>query len=398
MADIRCTNRRLLHCVALLALSLGGCTANRWQNVHSEFVAGRATTVDSEFRSRKPYIRATVNGRTEGWFLFDTGTPITAISPEAAARLGLRVIGEQASLDANRNRRVSPLGVADSVEFGPMRLQDVRFLLQDRPTLSYNDVIGVIGMNGLQGVTIDLDLIGGEFSITNERLSADGEGVVPLHRTKFAVPFIPVEFDLRGGHRETRTSWVLVDTGNSGGLRLDNRTSAAVADTNKARPIDVAVGSHDMRWLIAEAPLTGGMTLGDTRLEGARAVVNQQGNNIGIELLGEFRIQIDGVSRLAALTRSDGAARLVSLERLGITRLRRYGGAVHAEYVIPGSVADQNGLTHEDVIVAINGEKPKAHHLKADFWKVAPDAETIQLRIRRLSDGEELDIAFPIAW
>jgi hypothetical protein len=108
-------------------------------------------------RSRSGHLLVSpkINGVDVGWFMFDTGEPMTTISPSLADELGLAEAGH--SFVGGAGSEVTRTGVrqAGSLELGPIVLENVR--LVEFETMG-QETVGVIGWDILIHTVVEIDM------------------------------------------------------------------------------------------------------------------------------------------------------------------------------------------------------------------------------------------------
>lgn len=100
-------------------------------------------------------VRTKINGVEIGWFMFDTGAPITTISKAAVEKLGLAEIGRTYIGGAGSDLTAVPMRSAKSLDLGPIRLEN--------PVLTQFDniggeAVGVIGWDVLIHSVVEIDM------------------------------------------------------------------------------------------------------------------------------------------------------------------------------------------------------------------------------------------------
>jgi predicted aspartyl protease len=125
-------------------------------------------------------IVAPVRINNEGPFrlVVDTGASASALSSRLAERLGLPVIADGVRLSGVTGTAVMPVAAIELLEAGDLRLRNLRL-----PVLAnvFEDVDGILGMQGLEDKRITVDFINDQISIrrsTGER-AARGFFTVP---------------------------------------------------------------------------------------------------------------------------------------------------------------------------------------------------------------------------
>jgi Aspartyl protease len=378
---------------------LGGCTATRhWDGPEVEALIDGGGAVESGMYRGMPYIMASVNGAEPMKFLFDTGAGFNIFTPEAAKELGIKRDGYAHVRGASGKTKPIIAATIDRVEFGPVSMGDMVFLIHDLREVSpyfADEIAGIIGYRGLEAYTIDIDYPNRRLAITDERLDPRAPDTSVFYRDPFGLQWVPISFVDPDSPKHTRMVWCMLDTGNIATFDLVHDAAEPLLDYTRASDGHESIGIHGIKEPKTMAPLRAGMLIGQTRIEGVNALLNDVENRLSSNLLRNFRIRIDGKSQLVSFTRADNARRLVSIRRMGITNLSSFDG-YRIDRVIKGSPAYLMGIRAYDKVLLIDGHEPTAIHNKAPYWAADPDTTTITVRIHRKSDDGWVDVVLPI--
>jgi predicted aspartyl protease len=258
----------------------------------------RDPEVASVYAAGRVFVYASVNGAAPERFLFDTGASVNAITPGAAHALGLTPAAPARVTDSNDHARTLPVGVAGTVELGPVTLSGVRFVVTEDAGDERGAVAGIIGLDGLSAFTVEINYPARRLRITDDRIARAERGALPFRPLDGPTVSVPLRID---PHADTPV-WALLDTAGATALRLDPAASRRHALTHAARPVDFTRGLHGTTRVVTAAPLAGPLRIGDTGLHAVLADINQPRNLLGFRLLRNFRVRIDGPSRLVAFS------------------------------------------------------------------------------------------------
>jgi predicted aspartyl protease len=381
---------------------LGGCTATRhWDGPEVEALIDGGGVVESGMFKEMPYIMASVNGSEPMKFVFDTGASVNLLFTDQAEKLGIRPNGIAPVTGASGLVKKIPFDAIDRVEFGPVVMHDMVFLIHDLDESSsliqpeVKDIVGLIGINGLEAFTIDIDYPARQVSITQERLSLNDPETSLIYTRPGGLLMVPVEFVDPEAPESSRIIWSLLDTGNTGLLALKTDIAKDLIDQNELTNSHRMMGIHGIEQLVDTGPVQMGLVVGQTRLEGILASVSDKESRLDSSTLRNFHLKIDMKSQLVSFTRADNARRLVSTRRMGITNLSSFDG-YRIDRVIKGSPAYLMGIRAYDKVLLIDGHEPTAMHDKAPYWAAESDATTITVRIERRAEKDWVDVVLPL--
>ncbi len=337
------------------------------------------------------YAFVSINGSPPLRMLVDTGSPVHSICERVAVELGLVPDGAVLLRDYARNERHQPTFEVDSMRVGPLELSDFDMVIV--PNKRDAKVDGVLGMLGLRERTLTLDFVSGEMTISDTRLSQDDSGTTPFRTTHDKKILIPMRLRNRGGIE--REFWATLDTGHNSSLLLNPTSTLECLDRNQLAYRAQAVGVHGERWSADNFPTYGPVRIGGIAYEGVVAGATQASNNIGVGMLEGCRVRIDWDSKLVQIVRNDGATRLVSCESLGFFAMHEDPDGYRAS-VIPGSVPEQLGLTHRQIVTRVNGEAIDSRFDMTRMWPVPADAAGVEVEYFDPVTGETGAVVVPI--
>lgn len=264
-------------------------------------------------RSGHLLIDVTIDGETMGPFIFDSGAGATGITPAAAERLGLAVVGEAPlasifGLGRARVRRGSTLRVGQAVVHSPV------FVEMDLAPLAEafgEDVLGIVGFDVLQRTVAEIDVAGARITLHDPQTSLPGGQWQPL-RFQSRTPVVPARFP---GHE----ALFRLDAGAAG--EPAGNVMFNVHATN-AYGVERAEGEDDIELAtmrLAPARIEWFELAGHridrpnvlVALEGSQVIANDPylAGNVGLELFRPFRVLLDYAGgRVAFVPREpDGA-------------------------------------------------------------------------------------------
>tara|TARA_R110000737_G_scaffold2923_18_gene9940 strand:+ start:26057 stop:27097 length:1041 start_codon:yes stop_codon:yes gene_type:complete len=300
--------------------------------------------------------------------------------------------------DASGIKRYMPVCFVDQLEFGPVAMGNVGFLIDnlDVMRLEHNEgIAGIIGIQGLDSFTIEIDYPNKRIAITDERLDASDPSTSVFFARPGYKPMIPMSFVDPESAERVHVVWGLLDTGNMGPIDLKLDSATPLIDHDQTLDGYLSSGLHDIEHITAMSPVRERLRLGETTLEGMHASINGVQSRLGSDVLQSFRIKLDGRSNLVSFTRPDNARRLVSIDKLGISYLFQFDG-IRADAIAEGSVAEHLGMRSSDKVLLIDGKAPDEMYIKTKFWAVADDATTVTIQIDRWSDGTVVDVVLPL--
>ena len=376
--------------LTLLTLSMGGCLPQGWTRISVEY-SDQLTPIQSERHYGEIFAYVSINGNRPLRMLVDTGAPVHSIVEQAAAEIGLEPSGTLYLGDYAGSYQDQPTASVESMLLGGLALSDFDIVIV--PDKGDDRVDGVLGMLGLRERTLTLDFVSGEMTISDTRLSRDNPGVVPFRTTHDKKILIPMRLEDRRGI--VHEYWATLDTGHNSDLLLGPVATLACLDRSELAYRAQAVGVHGLQWDAEYYPTYGPARVGNILYEGIVAGANQASNNIGVGLLEGCRVTIDWVSKLVRIQRLDGATRLIACESLGFFGLYadrdRYWAAV-----IPGSIPEQEGLTHHDSIIRMNGDPVDERFDMTDLWPIPDGVGVVEIEYIDAETSETKRTIIPI--
>lgn len=374
----------------LLVMSLGGCLPRDWARVTIERVDNNAS-ITSELDGGSLYVFVTINGSRPLRMLVDTGSPVHCVSERVANELALVPTGEFFVRDAARNDFRRRTAHVASMRVGPLDLRDFDIVIL--PDEQDTRIDGTVGMLGLQEETLVLDFARGEIELSAIRLDKNDQGVMPFRTTHTRGVLVPFAMQTQSG--KNREYWAILDTGNNSTLFLHPTATIECLDRNTLVYRSQALGVHGQTWDVEMYRTYGPVRIGDIDYCGVNVAANQASNNIGIGLLEGCRIVIDWKSRLIQVQRSDAAKRMVACESVGIFRMVYAPDGIRA-FPVSGSVAEQQGLTSENVVFRVNGVVADDRFDGATLWPIEWERDEIVIEFLDTETGLMRTCVLPI--
>lgn len=376
--------------LTLVLLCLSGCLPQGWIRISVEY-SDQSTPIQSERHYGEIFAYVSINGSRPLRMLVDTGAPVHSIVERTAAEIGLEPSGTLLFGDFAGSYQDQSTAHVESMQLGGLVLSDFDIVIV--PDKRDDRVDGVLGMLGLRERTLTLDFVSGEMTISDTRLHRDDPGVLPFRTTHDKKILIPMRLkDKRGIVHEY---WATLDTGHNSDLLLGPVATLSCLDRGEMAYRAQAVGVHGLRWHAEYYPTYGPVRVGNMAYEGIVAGANQASNNIGVGLLEGCRVAIDWVSKLVQIQRLDGATRLIACESLGFFGLYadrdRYWAAV-----IPGSIPEQEGLTHHDSIIRMNGDPVDERLDMTDLWPIPDGVGVVEIEYVDAETSETKRMILPI--
>lgn len=371
-------------------LMLGGCLPKDWSTITvHELNVDRS--IESELHYGEIYAFVTIDGSEPLRMLVDTGSPIHSIRERTANRLGLTETGALLLRDYAGNELEQPRVRVHAMQLGSFVFEE--FDVSVLPDRAGEDVDGVLGMLGLRGYTLVLDFSTGEMALHEESLNRDDPGVLPFRTTHDKSVLIPFRMlDSAGFEQEY---WATLDTGHNSSLLLHPTSTLNCLDRSELIYRSSAIGAHGIRWVTDFYRPYGPVRIGGISYEGITAGANMASNNIGVGMLEGCSVRIDWESKLVQIVRNGGATRLVSCESLGFFSMHGDPDGYRAS-VIPGSVPEQLGLTHRQIVTRINGEAVDSRFDMTQMWPVPADAVGVKIEYFDPVTGQTGAVVVPI--
>lgn len=254
----------------------------------------------------RPVVRARFGESEPLRMLIDTGTTFTVIDEKAAERIGLeRITLSDSDLDSMMARMGHGKGHADSVSLdaeGRARFEDLTVYTRDFEKMGTTEIDGVLGLPFFRDVTLTLDSVEGVIVLKRDPLEPGPRDI------RYAAPEgVPsgISLEIRV---EDQTYDAHLDTGSGSFLILPERALEDLTLDGEARVIGQAqtpMGSFEIR----EGALVQPLRLGSHTFENPTVRFGQlpgpggpsESANIGMGLLGSFRLTLDQRTRILRL-------------------------------------------------------------------------------------------------
>jgi clan AA aspartic protease (TIGR02281 family) len=350
--------RRWLMTAAGSALMLAGCGGN----VSIETSLGGPLTA---FAARVPMrdneghqiVTAQINGKSSQ-LLLDTGADFNMLTPEAAARLGLKlsettvpVTGASGEPVPARWTQIEALAVGEAKLAGQLAV-----VVPVAPEFAYD---GVLGTNFFKTLSPRFDYTKGELTLHTANGFVAPGGIAPLPITFVNDRKILVEATVAG-----ITGLYSIDTGKKGALaifrpsveRYDLRsklgpgvrmvTGVSVGGRvygDMVRVPEVSIGSHRLAGVVTE------LSLSTTALYGSDGWMG----NIGAQILQRFTVTIDYLGQRLYLEPNVRLREHFAGPRTGLAYALAAGGVEIIE-VVNDSPASISGARVGDLVVSCN--------------------------------------------
>ncbi len=286
-------------------------------------------------------------------FLVDTGSSVTLVSPEFAARVGAR-LGRTAPQvhvrTASGATTVLPSLTLRRLNLGNVRFERVPALLFDTSELSAHlgvRIDGILGFPFFADTTLTLDYPNEQVALSPVETPALVPGSALTFDPENGIPLVSV-------HWQDRTLQVLIDSGSDGPLNL-NPTGLDLTFASGPRPgasVSTLAGERKQ----AMARLAGEVRIGEHRLRQPIVDLTDQLSSLGGEILKHFTLTFDQRHGRVTLHRESTAPLAMPPVRgvgLGFSRTPAYWRVTS---VIPDSPADRAGILPGDLVTRINGQ------------------------------------------
>ena len=309
-------------------------------------------------------------------FVIDTGSSVTLVSPELAARYSAP---ESPPIDEPKVRVRSPEGgsalltavTLTRIELGSARFEYVPALVYDCADLTAQfgvKIDGILGFPLFRNAVLTLDYPH-ESIVLRRKLPEEGvPGEAILFDNADKTPLIPI----RLGDRQFAA---LIDSGSSQGLDIN---PAALSPKFSFGPVDGPV----VGTLAGDRPsrigrLEGVVRLGSFDIPSPVAELTDELSSIGGGILSRFTVTFDQENNEAFFQRdSTDTLRIPPLRGTGMS-FRKAPAYWKVVGILPGSPADADGVTRGDLISRINGE-PVASWDPSRFDRLVATADTIE--------------------
>lgn len=140
-------------------------------NTHLYQIRGKASTIPLEIKLRRPYLQVKVNNKETLKFVIDTGAGLCVISPEAAAKVGVREIARGGEARAVGGEGAFPIvyGLLDEMQLGDVKVSLVPTYIRKvhAPSSAKPEDIadGYLGLSLLGNFLMTMDYKAGELQL-----------------------------------------------------------------------------------------------------------------------------------------------------------------------------------------------------------------------------------------
>lgn len=304
-------------------------------------------------------VDAIINGHGPFRLIVDTGADFGALSPAAAAAAGLEVTQTAGVKDIAGITHEYGFAFSESTQIGPLAVKNLAFIISDNldsmaAALDEKGLVGILGIDALDHATIDIDYPNSILRLSTQPITANEPGLTAARVERGGSPDIRIE--LHGPNGQIDTAWFGLDSGGNALLSLTPGLSETWAHTDVAQPGETSTGLSGTRRNLKIAPVTGDLSIGDTRIAGVLADIDSETQIIGHQLLRQFRVRYDRRSRLAALTPPGPSNTLTAMTYggIGLGPPFRTDGTFLVFSINPDSPAARAGLRPGDTIIAVD--------------------------------------------
>ena len=344
-------------------------------------------------------IDAKIDGKGPFAFIFDTGGH-SILAPEAAKRLGLKLVGEGVSFGSGEGSTPTQYAKVGSLAIGGAEFVDQPFLIMP---FSYSlsergekaPIVGILGLEVFDRFLVRIDYDRNAITLTSfDTPSPTPHGIaVPFQFTQ-DMPLARAKVD---GHEGIFG----IDTGNAGDVVIfhDWAVSAGIAERYRAGVplVSFGAGGESVNYLAStERFEIGGQSVADLRARlsqdtgGAFAALGEAGN-IGQAVFSRFNITFDYRKQIMYLEPRK-APKVWPAPRGGFGAIKIRAEAFKVTAVVKGGPAEAAGLKLADIFVAVDGVPAKKLAADDVFQKVRQATGTkIRLTVDR--DGKRQDLA-----
>lgn len=331
------------------------------------------------------YVPARVNGR-DAAVLLDTGAAWTVIDKRFAEKLGLKSSGYRTTRGTG-GTAPSQYGYGISIDLGHLRLRNVTVLVMDLSDVERRLGISlpvIVGPEAFATVITDLDIPAKTVTFWERggwnppagaaRLSATAVGTVravPISiEGRAPAPFL---LDIGNGRAPLQIHAHYAKEQN---LLQGRRTSTMISGAiGGERPVPVArlreikFGGETLRDIPAQFPPDDGSAASDRGFAG----------NLGMPVLGRFRLITDFSDNALWVVPSKGLGAEFARDRSGITFSRSESGLT---IVMIGGPATKSGLSVGDTIVAVREQGKSWQSVdKSLAWNTGRSGSAVQLKL-----------------
>jgi hypothetical protein len=361
----------------------------------------KSVTIPFTLKGTYVLFTAEIAGKEIGLVL-DTGMPANGVFLHAGPdgyMYGLESVGQAGVKGASGDMVMSDIATGLQIDLPGLVLRDqsaiiMPYALDRHLVFTREGMPGVIGLSlfGQFVVEIDYDKKVVVLTEPDAYTAPEDAEVIPLTFNYRAVPQMSCSVQMSDGSWVQRE--VVIDCGHARALAL----TAGVHES-----IIVPVGAIETRIGIgATGPLMGhigripALTVGSHTFEnvvasfraggGDSALVGGKEGNLGAEILSRFRVTFDYENERMLLVPGDRLDEPFEHDMSGLEVSRIEDGTFVIDLVVPGSVAEEAGISAGDVIVEIMG-RPAGDIGRTEFRELMKTAgEVVSLVV--LSEGE----------
>jgi hypothetical protein len=157
-------------------------------------------------------VKAAINGKDAGWFIFDSGAEAMCVDKSVADELGLPKMGEVPAVGIGGVEKV-PFRTGTRFSVGPATIQDVHFLQLDLAQIGKMLKLklgGIVGYDVFRRMIVEMDVKKPSISLFD-----------PAKYTRAIPKWTPIKFDggnigMEASFEGNRTGWFRLDTGAGG--------------------------------------------------------------------------------------------------------------------------------------------------------------------------------------
>lgn len=353
--------------------------------------------IPGDFNDGWIMVDATINGHGPFRLMVDTGADFGALSLAAAAAAGLEVTQTARVKDISGITHEYGFAFSESTQIGPLAVMNLAFIITDNldsmvAALDEEGLVGILGIDALDHATIDIDYPNSILRLSTQPITPDEPGVTEARFEQGGSPDIRIK--LNGPNGQLDTAWFGLDSGGDALLSLTPDLSETWTYTDVAQPGGTSTGLSATRRNLKIAPVTGDLSVGDTRIAGVLADIDSETQIVGHQLLRQFRVRYDRRSRLAALTPPgpSNTVNAMTFGGIGLGPPFRTDGTFLVFSINPDSPAARAGLMPGDTIIAVDAVPVPDLPSTFSFTTLEPPPQQI-LTVQR--GDETFDLTIP---
>lgn len=355
---------------------------------------GRSTTLPFDLLNNHIYVDGSINGQPVR-LLFDTGG-LNLLTPQAAARLGLRSEGRMAARGVGEEQVDVGFAKAERLELGALRLDAPLFYvmdLGDLPAVEGFHFDGLVGYEVFNRLGVRIDYANGRLTLTHpDDVRAPDDAIAIPFTLDGRIPVVEGEID-------GLAAKLSIDTGSRASLSLHSPfvREHGLVERYGARFETVngwGVGGPSRSWPVrAQRVRVGGAEVLDVV---ADLVTSEKGAlanpgisaNVGSGLLRRFVVDFDYRARMIHLRPGADHDYREHYDRAGMW-LMRDADTLRIAATAPGGPAERAGLRVDDRIVSIGDTVIAARALVEwrEFLRTTAAGTSLPIAFRR--DGQE---------